>query len=46
VGKIVRSKDEQRDKELTEVGWITFRINKDSLKILSQQKIFTILGGS
>jgi hypothetical protein len=26
-------------------GWITFRVNKESLKILSQQKIFVLTGG-
>ena len=34
--------DSQRDKELAEVGWVTFRINNESLKILSKQKIFTL----
>jgi very-short-patch-repair endonuclease len=33
-------KDEQRDKELAEIGWATFRINKSSLKILARQPIF------
>ena len=34
-----KEKDQQRDKELANVGWATFRINKISLKILSQQKL-------
>jgi very-short-patch-repair endonuclease len=31
-----------RDNELAEVGWLTCRINKTALKILSQQKIFIL----
>lgn len=36
-------KDRVRDKELSEVGWATFRINNNSLKILSRQPIFSVL---
>jgi very-short-patch-repair endonuclease len=31
-----------RDKELAEIGWATFRIRKEALKILASQKIFVL----
>ena len=35
-------KDKCRDKELAEVGWVTFRISKDALLTLSKQPIFIL----
>lgn len=41
-----KENDVKRDKELVNIGWITFRINKQALKLLSQQPRFALIGAS
>lgn len=37
-----RADDRKRDLELAAIGWMTFRVNKQSLAVLSKQPIFTL----
>jgi very-short-patch-repair endonuclease len=37
-----KERDDKRDKELAEVGWVTFRVNSEILKVLLKQPIFML----
>lgn len=38
-----KTRDDIRDKDVAEVGWATFRVNKEALKVLAQQPRFIML---